>query len=128
MVQNSRIFTIFLSPIQRLAFGKLNNFEIFEVFFLFHLHSKVFITIDRYLSVRITAWRKLYFTTKKAKLLCLTIGFFIFLLNSHLIVLNGYIIELNQTKIVKCYTPKYLFDELSYIPRWHKVDLKMSYV
>lgn len=84
----------------------------------------VLLTIDRYVYVRKrinnpNAFKLKQKGLKKTILLSVIVGFTIFILNSNLLVLNGYTVDLNNTKMVICYRSKYLTED--YILIWHRV-------
>ncbi len=85
----------------------------------------VLLTLDRYFHVR-NRINKPNFNRisrekglKKTIALCLIVGSIIFILNSNLLILNGYTLVGNNTKQVICYRSKYLTEE--YIIIWHRV-------
>ncbi|CAF0772754.1 unnamed protein product [Brachionus calyciflorus] len=83
----------------------------------------VCLSVDRYLKVRINSWRKIYSTSKNTATISFIVGLLIFIVNSHLLILNGYSDNKNGTEIVRCYSPKFFFNHISYIPFWHKVHV-----
>nr|QVK45793.1 G protein-coupled receptor [Proales similis] len=59
----------------------------------------VFLTLDRYLSITIKTWRSLYFRVNQAIMASILLGFFIMVLNSHMLILAGE----QKDGIVNCY-------------------------
>ena len=56
-------------------------------------------TVDRYMSVKIKAWRIIYFKQNQAILTSCLIGIILILFNSHLLVINGKV----ENGITNCY-------------------------
>lgn len=77
---------------------------------------------DRCFMVWIKNWAVIYSNTKNSVIFSSVLGSVIFLLNSHLIVLNGDTIFINETEFFACYHSKYINREI-YFPIWHMVTL-----
>ena len=61
------------------------------------------LTLERYLSIRVTKWRNGYFTPKKALIASISSGTILLLLHFHSVITNGNSELLNGTEIVICY-------------------------
>ena len=85
---------------------------------------KVLISLDRYLSIRIKGWRNNYMKSDRALKVALGLGTLLFVLNHHLLYLNGYIVEKNGTSEIFCYYSTVL--DGHYIPMWHFVSTDES--
>jgi hypothetical protein len=83
----------------------------------------VLLTLDRYLYIRNRVKNPNSIREKglkKAITFCAIVGLIIFILNSNLLILNGYTVVGNNTKQVMCYRSKYLTED--YIVIWHRVN------
>lgn len=65
---------------------------------------KVLMSIDRYLIFKIKNWKKVYFTQGIAAVTGLILLLVIFLANSNVLFLYGYVHEFNQTIKTECFT------------------------
>ena len=72
-------------------------------------------SIDRYLNLKIKAWRSLYFKSNHALFLIVVLGIFFFVANSHLIILIG------EEKNGKILCVKNNTDNDNWILIWQKV-------
>ena len=70
--------------------------------YIFNL--KVLISFDRYLSVRISTWNTVYFTTKRAKIASIILILAVMLLNLNILFTFGVDIVVNGTEIIQCYS------------------------
>lgn len=75
----------------------------------------VIMSIDRYLNLKIKAWRSLYFKSNHALFLIVVLGIFFFVANSHLIILIG------EEKNGKILCVKNNTDNDNWILIWQKV-------